>query len=191
VLLSRNIQRHWDTSGDLYVCVCMYELNENTTPCRAENSTARSLNSGLTFLLQIDAHCMPTRAGWRFLTTKLSLMSQCVSWLTQSGSTRLVGPKPIPRACGLAYFLVTVSLCSWHCHLHSCPTGDHHWSSFWFSNKQHYLLLLEQTISPIFPNLSCRVEKNNRNVLSDMNYDGIWFSKELPHTCLVSLRGLR
>jgi len=34
-----------------------------------------------------------------------------------------MGPRPIPRVCGLAYYLLTVSLySSWHCRLHSCPT---------------------------------------------------------------------
>jgi len=34
----------------------MYVLNENTTPCLAQNSTARSVDSGFTFRNQIDAH---------------------------------------------------------------------------------------------------------------------------------------
>ena len=41
----------------------------------------------------------------------------------QSVVTRhVMGPKKIPRACGLVNYLSTVSRCSsWHFHLHSCP----------------------------------------------------------------------
>ena len=67
----------------------------------------------------------------------------CFFLITQSASSRLVlGPKPIHRAWGLAYYLSTVSLCSsWNssCRLHSCPTCVNN--------------------SPIFPDLSSMVEK--------------------------------
>jgi len=36
--------------------VCVYVQNKSITPCHATNSTACSLDSGLTFRIQIDAH---------------------------------------------------------------------------------------------------------------------------------------
>jgi len=74
----------------------------------------------------------------------LSLM--LFSCITQSVSTRLViVPKKILRACGLANYLWTVSRCScWQRRLHSCP--------------------VEQTTSPVFSNLSYRVEKQNNKI---------------------------
>ena len=40
----------------MFVCVYVYVLNANTTPCPAENSNARSLDLGLMFCIQIDTH---------------------------------------------------------------------------------------------------------------------------------------
>ena len=40
----------------MFVCMCVYVVNEIATPCHAYNSTARSLDSGLTVRIQIDAH---------------------------------------------------------------------------------------------------------------------------------------
>jgi len=57
------------------------------------------------------------------MTTRPAVM--CFSWITQSASTRLVGPQKVHRACGLANYLLTVSRCSsWHCCLHSCPANN-------------------------------------------------------------------
>jgi len=42
--------------------------------------------------------------------------------LDEARGTKKMGPKKIPRACGLVNYLLTVSRCSsWHCRLHSCP----------------------------------------------------------------------
>jgi len=40
----------------MFVCVCVYVVNESTTPCNAKNFTARFLDSGFTFRIQIDTH---------------------------------------------------------------------------------------------------------------------------------------
>jgi len=54
-----------------FECVCVYVLNEITTPCHAKKSTVRSLDSGLTVQIRIDAHrskpCLrgrPRRSFW-------------------------------------------------------------------------------------------------------------------------------
>jgi len=66
--------------------------------------------------------------------TRLSLM--CFSWITQSASTRLVGPQKIPRACGLANDLLIVSRCSsWHCYLHQIFSSCSCWRTRCF--RQH------------------------------------------------------
>ena len=45
--------------------------------------------------------------------------------ITHSVSTRhVMGPKKIPRACGLVNYLLTVSRCSsWHLRVRSCPVS--------------------------------------------------------------------
>jgi len=84
-------------------------------------------------------------------------------------------PKKMPRACGLSNFLLTVSRYnSWHCRLHSCP--------LWINNVADFSR----------PQLQ-GTEKSgkSRHILSDMNQDGMSFSKELPRTCLVLLSELK
>ena len=58
----------------IFVCVPVYVLNESTTFCHAETSTARSLDFGLIFRIQIDAHrSKPCRRG----RPRRSLWSVC------------------------------------------------------------------------------------------------------------------
>jgi len=76
-----------------------------------------------------------------------------------SGGTQTrMGPKPVPRACGFAYYLLTVFLCnSWHCRLHSCPS--------WVNNLADF---------------SRHLLQGSRIKFLAMNSDGMFFSKELP-----------
>ena len=120
--------------------------------------------------------CLPTGEARKYLTTRLSLM--CFSWITHSASTRLVGPTNIPRACGLANFLLTVSRCSsGHCRLHSCPV----WAN-----------TLAYSFRPL-AGYKKRTQKLTRVVEHELGWILFELSKELPHTCLVLLTrsGLR
>jgi len=58
----------------------------------------------------------------------------------------IVGACPLARSWGIfgtgtTPFENSVDYCRWIFQTPSstCQIGDHHWSSFWFSNKQHYL----------------------------------------------------
>jgi len=66
-----------------------------------------------------------------------------------------MGPKKIPRACGLVNYLLTVSRCSsWHPRLHSCPVS------------------VNNLAVGFRPLLETRYKKKahiNRHVMSDMN----------------------
>jgi hypothetical protein len=83
----------------MFVCVCMYVLNKSTTPCHTENSTARSLDSGLTFRIHIDAtEASPCRRG----RPRRSLWSVC-TYRSRLSTTvaleRLTAVWAIPRKC--------------------------------------------------------------------------------------------
>jgi len=83
----------------MFVCVCMYVLNKSTTSCHTENSTARSLDLGLTFRIHIDAtEASPCRRG----RPRRSLWSVCTYRSRHSTTValeRLTAVWAIPRKC--------------------------------------------------------------------------------------------
>ena len=76
----------------------------------------------------------------------------------------------------------------------SISTGDHHWSSFWFSNKQHYLSVyppsIEYHINTPFLRVRYQVKQTPKTYASTF-YDALWhchYGKK--HSCGAGLRRL-
>jgi len=65
----------------------------------------------------------------------------------------------------------------------SCSPGDHHWSSFWFSNKQHYLSHVRQPRVPprnVWHSSDPWEEKSNLLFWREKNRDSKWRELTCP-----------
>ena len=94
----------------MFVCVCVYVVNESTTPCNAKNFTARFLDSGFTFRIQINTH----EASITFVGGLMRHFEACarlvIPKLTAAEGAMVRVCPVLSTKCGVSIEIVLVSL---------------------------------------------------------------------------------